>query len=70
VTSVNVDSECARTERKALLEMIAGLDKELAPAGRRCLVACGHGAISVLQDGRLEAAGPVERYRAGERRGG
>ncbi len=70
VTSVNVDSECARTERKALLEMIAGLDKELAPAGRRCLVACGHGAISVLSDGRLEAAGPVERYRPGERRGG
>ncbi|MFA7073509.1 MAG: MBL fold metallo-hydrolase, partial [Methanoculleus sp.] len=70
VTSVNVDSECARAERKALLEMIAGLDKELAPAGRRCLVACGHGAISVLSDGKLEAAGPVERYRPGERRGG
>ena len=70
VTSVNVDSECARRERKALLELIRGLDEELAPGGRRCLVACGHGAVSVLNDGRLEAVGPVERYRAGESKGG
>lgn len=70
VTSVNVDSECARRERRALLEMVAALDEDLVPTGRRCLVACGHGAISVLQDGRLEAASPVERYRAGEVRGG
>ena len=70
VTSVNVDSECARRERKALLELIRGLDEELAPSGRRCLVACGHGAVSVLNDGRLEAVGPVERYRAGESKGG
>ena len=64
VTSVNVDSDCARRERKALLELIRDIDKELAPTGRRCLVACGHGAVSVLEDGRLEAVGPVERYRA------
>ena len=68
VTSVNVDSDCARQERKALLEMIRDLDEELAPTGRRCLVACGHGAISVLKDGKLEAIGPVERYQA-EKRG-
>lgn len=70
VTSVNVDSDCARRERKALLELVRETDEELAPRGRRCLVACGHGAISVLSDGRLEAVGPVERYRAGERREG
>jgi glyoxylase-like metal-dependent hydrolase (beta-lactamase superfamily II)/ACT domain-containing protein len=64
VTSVNVDSDCARQERKALLKLIQDLDEELAPTGRRCLVACGHGAISILEDGRLEAFGPVERYRA------
>jgi glyoxylase-like metal-dependent hydrolase (beta-lactamase superfamily II)/ACT domain-containing protein len=64
VTSVNVDSDCARRERKALLELIRNLDEELAPSGRRCLIACGHGAVSVLEDGRLEAIGPVERYRA------
>jgi len=68
VTSVNVDSDCARQERKALLEMIRDLDEELAPTGRRCLVACGHGAISVLKGGKLEAVGPVERYQA-EKRG-
>lgn len=65
VTSVNVDSECARRERKALLELIRDLDEELSPHGRRCLVAGGHGAVSVLNDGRLEAVGPIERYRAG-----
>ncbi|NLB01648.1 MAG: MBL fold metallo-hydrolase, partial [Methanomicrobiales archaeon] len=64
VTSVNVDSDCAREERKALLELIRDLDRELAARGRRCLVACGHGAISVLSDGRLEAIGERERYRA------
>jgi len=69
VTSVNVDSDCARRERMALLDMIRRQDEELASCGRRCLIACGHGAISVLQDGRLETVGPVERYRAGEKRG-
>ncbi|HQD27141.1 MAG TPA: MBL fold metallo-hydrolase, partial [Methanoculleus thermophilus] len=66
VTSVNVDSDCARRERKALLELIRDLDGELARSGRRCLVACGHGAISVLNDGKLEVIGTVERYRAKE----
>ncbi|MFA7199749.1 MAG: MBL fold metallo-hydrolase, partial [Methanoculleus sp.] len=69
VTSVNVDSDRARQERKALLELIRETDEELAPRGRRCLVACGHGAVSILNEGRLEAVGPVERYRAGEKRG-
>ncbi|WP_292518109.1 MBL fold metallo-hydrolase [Methanoculleus sp.] len=69
VTSVNVDSECARQERKALLELVRETDEELALHGRRCLVACGHGAVSVLSDGRLEAVGPIERYQAREVRG-
>jgi len=68
VTSVNVDSDCARRERRALIELIRDLDEELAPTGRRCLVACGHGAVSVLKDGKLEAVGPVEHYRAKESR--
>ena len=70
VTSVNVDSDLARTERIALLELIADLDKVLIQSGRRCLVACGHGAISVLSGGRLEAAGPIERYQPEGGRGG
>ena len=69
VTSVNVDSDCARQERKALLELIRKHDEDRAPADRRCLVACGHGAVSVLADGKLKAVGPVERYRASEKRG-
>jgi len=68
VTSVNVDSERARQERRALLELVREMDRELAPRGRRCLVACGHGAVSVLSDGKLEAVGPVERYQPGEKR--
>jgi len=69
VTSVNVDSECARNERKALLELIAELDRDLSASGRRCLICCGHGAVSVLNEGRLEACGAVERYYPEERRG-
>ncbi len=68
VTSVNVDSDCARRERKALLELVRNLDEELAPTGRRCLVACGHGAVSVLNNGKLEATGTIEHYTAGEKR--
>jgi len=69
VTSVNVDSERARQERTALLGLIRDLDEELAPTGRRCLVAGGHGAVSVLSpEGRLEAVGPIERYPPGEAR--
>jgi len=64
VTSVNVDSDCAREERKALFELIRDLDEKLAPHGRRCLVACGHGAISVLSGGKLETIGQIERYQA------
>lgn len=70
VTSVNVDSERARQERRALLDLVREMDENLAPRGRRCLVACGHGAVSVLSaDGKLEAFGPVERYQAKEPKG-
>ncbi|WP_317065779.1 MBL fold metallo-hydrolase [Methanoculleus caldifontis] len=70
VTSVNVDSERARQERRALLELVREIDGELAPRGRRCLVAGGHGAVSVLSaDGRLEAVGTTERYQAKESKG-
>lgn len=52
VTSVNVDSDLAREERKALLRIAA--DTSETPVGERgrCLVCGGHGAVSVLRDGR------------------
>jgi glyoxylase-like metal-dependent hydrolase (beta-lactamase superfamily II) len=63
VTSVNVDSELANAERDALLELVAEADARLAASGRRCLVAGGHGAISVLEAGWLVAFGEVAPYR-------
>jgi len=60
ITSVNVDSELARKERKALLALVEDWEAE---TGRKCLICCGHGAVSVIRDGRLEAEGNVVRYR-------
>jgi glyoxylase-like metal-dependent hydrolase (beta-lactamase superfamily II)/ACT domain-containing protein len=63
VTSVNVDSNLATKERKALLELARETDEELKKSGKRCLVCGGHGAVSVLENGKLVPAGTIERYR-------
>jgi len=63
VTSVNVDSELARNERRDLLDLVVETDARLASSGRRCLVAGGHGAVSVLEEGRLVSCGEVVPYR-------
>jgi glyoxylase-like metal-dependent hydrolase (beta-lactamase superfamily II) len=68
VTSVNVDSDSARKERKGLLELVQETDALLAPSGRRCLVCGGHGAVSVLDVGKLVVTGEIERYEATERK--
>jgi glyoxylase-like metal-dependent hydrolase (beta-lactamase superfamily II) len=62
VTSVNVDSERAKKERYALLELAANTDKKLSGTGRRCLVCGGHGAVSVHDKGKLIAFGEIQRY--------
>jgi glyoxylase-like metal-dependent hydrolase (beta-lactamase superfamily II) len=62
VTSVNVDSERATKERKALLELARETDESLKMSGKRCLICGGHGAVSVLENGKLVPAGAVERY--------
>jgi glyoxylase-like metal-dependent hydrolase (beta-lactamase superfamily II) len=62
VTSVNVDSDLANQERKALLELAAETEKFLA-AGRRCLICAGHGAVSVQDNGKLVAHGDIDVYR-------
>ena len=66
VTSVNVDSERASQERKALLALAQEADAGLKKAGKRCLICGGHGAVSVLENGKLVPAGTIERYEAGK----
>jgi len=66
VTSVNVDSDRAKQERLALMALADETDKALAPSGKRCLICGGHGAVSVLANGKLAAYGDIERYEAGK----
>lgn len=63
VTSVNVDSDLATKERKALLDLVRETDEYQKKNGNRCLVCGGHGAVSVLDKGKLAAYGTIERYR-------
>lgn len=63
MTTVNVDSELANKERKALMEIAARVDEDLRKNGRRLLVCGGHGAVSRLEGTKLVPEGPVERYR-------
>ena len=60
MTSVNVDSDLARKERKDLLEIAADLT---AKSDRPFYICCGHGAISTIKDGKLAAFGQTTRYR-------
>ena len=62
VTSVNVDSDLAKKERRALLDLAAETDRAISGSGRRCLICGGHGAVSVLEDGKLVACGDIQRY--------
>jgi glyoxylase-like metal-dependent hydrolase (beta-lactamase superfamily II) len=62
VTSVNVDSDLAKKERTALLEIAGRTDRALAAKGKRCFICGGHGAVSVLDNGKLNAHGSIERY--------
>ena len=64
VTSVNVDSELAKKERKALFDLVAATDETLKESGKRCIVCGGHGAVSVYEGGKLVTYGDVEHYGA------
>lgn len=61
MTSVNVDSAKASKERKALLRLIE-TEESARSDGRMCLVCGGHGAVSVLSDGKLLQHSPVRRW--------
>jgi len=63
VTSVNVDSELARKERRALLDLARETDGKLRNSGRRCIICGGHGAISVPEGENLVPFGEIERYK-------
>jgi len=65
VTSVNVDSDRAKQERIALMSLAEETDRALAPLNRRCLICGGHGAVSVVENGKLAVFGDLEEYRAG-----
>jgi glyoxylase-like metal-dependent hydrolase (beta-lactamase superfamily II)/uncharacterized protein with ACT and thioredoxin-like domain len=62
VTSVNVDSDLAKKERGALLELAVQTDQALSSTGKRCLICGGHGAVSVFEDNKLITFGTIERY--------
>ncbi|WP_292420525.1 hypothetical protein [Methanoregula sp.] len=60
-----MDSDRAKQERIALMALAEETDKALASSGRRCLICGGHGAVSVIENGKLTAFGRIEEYRAG-----
>ncbi len=63
VTSVNVNSDIARTERKELLKIAQQLDNDLKQSGKRLYICCGHGAVCTLNtDGRMIPATPELSY--------
>jgi glyoxylase-like metal-dependent hydrolase (beta-lactamase superfamily II) len=63
VTSVNVDSDVARKERQALLEIVSGIDEEWKDRERLCLICGGHGPISVRSEDELVPFGQIEHYK-------
>jgi glyoxylase-like metal-dependent hydrolase (beta-lactamase superfamily II) len=62
ITSVNVDSDLARKERKALMEIAQGARSTIPGSGGRCIICGGHGAVSVPGDDGLSLAAECMRY--------
>lgn len=66
IGSVNVNSETARIERRELMRIAKELDSELKRTGRRLLICCGHGAVSILdENGMLSPYSEPLYYAAG-----
>lgn len=61
MTSVNVDRALAKEERTALLKIISKLNEE--SSAENCLICSGHGAVSVLLEGKLKSYGQIYHYR-------
>ena len=66
IGSVNVNRDIARTERRELMRITKELDDELKKSGRRLLICCGHGAVSILDEkGMLSPYSEPLYYSAG-----
>lgn len=53
VTTVNVDPDLVKSERKALIKLANEIESDLRACDRRLLYCCGHGPVSVMQNGEL-----------------
>ncbi|ABD40659.1 beta-lactamase-like protein [Methanospirillum hungatei JF-1] len=63
VTTVNVDPDLVKSERKALAKLALELDQELQESGKRLLYCCGHGPVSVMENGELTPVTEPATYR-------
>ncbi len=62
VTSVNVDSEVAKEERRRLLDLARDSAGSFQGGRKSCLLCCGHGPVSVLSGNELIPFGEVRHY--------
>lgn len=62
VTSVNVDSEKVRMERKGLFALARKTNGPFSGGRRECLICGGHGPVSVLEEKNLSPWGEMEHY--------
>ncbi|HWQ66589.1 MAG TPA: MBL fold metallo-hydrolase [Methanospirillum sp.] len=62
VRSVNVDPDKVKHERRSLMQIAESLDEDLKRTGRRLIICCGHGPVSILNSGDLIPLGPIESY--------
>ncbi|HQP83303.1 MAG TPA: MBL fold metallo-hydrolase [Methanoregulaceae archaeon] len=65
VTSVNVDSGIARTERQNLLDLARRTTGSYHAGRKGCLVCCGHGPVSMIEGEALLPFGNIEHYLPG-----
>ncbi|NLV26687.1 MAG: MBL fold metallo-hydrolase [Methanomicrobiales archaeon] len=63
VTTVNVDPDLVKSERKALTKLAITLDNRLREKNRRLLLCCGHGPVSVFNEKEMVPASRTELYR-------
>lgn len=59
VTSVNVDSERAREERREIISLVGGNAGPFYEDRRGCLICGGHGPASLLEGGKLQPFGLI-----------
>lgn len=62
VTSVNVDSERAREERREILDIVSGNTGPFYGKREGCLICGGHGPVSLLEGRTLQPFGPIRHH--------